>query len=273
MSLSTLTAARESAAFDTLAPTYDELFTESLIGKVQRASVWREVDRHFGLGQRILEINCGTGVDALHLAQRGVRAVACDISPEMIAVAQRRIAREGLGSFVDFRVLATERIRRLGAAALFDGALSDFAGLNCVEDLSAVGSELARLLKPGAKFVVCVFGRWCLWEVLWYLARGKAHKAFRRLRREATVVHLTDGAGLRVCYPSVRNLKRAFAPYFRLERWKGVGVAVPPSYLECFAARHRRALQAAAFLDHGFSRIPVVRSLADHILLTFERTG
>lgn len=264
---------REPAAFDALAEIYDDVFTNSCVGQAQRASVWREIDRHFGSGQRILEINCGTGMDALYLAKRGAHVVACDVSREMIMLARRRLAREGLESSVDFRVLATESIREVGNVALFDGALSDFAGLNCVDDLSSVGSEVAGLLKPGAKFIVCVFGRWCLWEAVWYLAQGKARKAFRRLTREARVVPLTDAAALRVWYPTLRDLKRAFAPHFQLEGWKGVGVAVPPSYVEFLAAHHQRVLEAAEILDRGFGRVPIVKSLADHIVLTFERTG
>ncbi len=260
-----------SAAFDALAETYDDLFTNSWIGRAQRESVWREMDRQFKPGHRILEVNCGTGVDALHLAKRGIRIVACDASAEMISVAQRRLEREGLGASVDFQVLPTERIRELESVSLFDGALSNFAGLNCVEDLAEVGAGMSALLKPGAKFVACVFGRWCLWEILWYLTHGKPSKALRRLSPQAAV-ELTEDERLRVHYPSVRKLKRAFKPHFHLEQWKGIGVAVPPSYLEFFARNHRRALRAAHLLDHGISRIAIVRGLADHLLLTFERT-
>ena len=80
-----------TAPFDAVADEYDARFTNSLIGRAQRESVWREMDRLFRPGQRVLEINCGTGVDALHLAARGIQVVACDASPEMIAVARRRL--------------------------------------------------------------------------------------------------------------------------------------------------------------------------------------
>src|SRR5437764_5739023 len=171
MSLAATTRALEPAAFDALAETYDDIFTESGVGRTQRTAVLRVMDEHFRASQQILEINCGTGVDAVHLAKQGARVVACDISAKMIALARRRLAREGLESMVEFRVLPTERLRILQGDGPFDGALSNFAGLNCVEDLSRVSSDLARLLKPGAKFVACVFSRWCFWEILWYLGQ------------------------------------------------------------------------------------------------------
>ncbi|HET7841684.1 MAG TPA: methyltransferase domain-containing protein, partial [Terriglobia bacterium] len=95
MSQSTAIFTAPPAAFDALAESYDDAFTNTLIGRAQRACVWGEIDRHFKPAQTILEINCGTGVDALHLAERGVRVVACDASPGMIAAARRRLAETG----------------------------------------------------------------------------------------------------------------------------------------------------------------------------------
>lgn len=96
MSLPCVTVAPASAPFDALAETYHRVFTASCIGRAQRAQVWRAMDRTFQPGQRIPEINCGTGVDALHLAERGVTLLACDASAAMIEVAARRIRRFGI---------------------------------------------------------------------------------------------------------------------------------------------------------------------------------
>ena len=46
-------------------------------------------------GERVLELNCGTGEDAVHLARRGVRVLATDNSPRMLAAARSKIARAG----------------------------------------------------------------------------------------------------------------------------------------------------------------------------------
>ncbi len=273
MSIPVVTAIEARAAFDELAASYDEVFTDSSIGRAQRACVWREIDRCFQPGQRIIEINCGTGADALHLARRGVRVVACDASPEMIARAVRRVAEAGLATQVEFQVFRTERLRELRLTAPFDGALSNFAGLNCLEDLAGVAANLARLVRPGGAAVLCVFGRYCLWEMIWYLGRGEPGKAFRRLGRKGSIAHLGPSNAVGVHYPSLRRLKRLFAPHFRLSKWQGVGVVVPPSYVEPLAARHPRAFQKAAGLEQWLNRLPIARSAADHLLLTFERTA
>ncbi|HEY6291440.1 MAG TPA: class I SAM-dependent methyltransferase [Terriglobia bacterium] len=263
-----------AAPFDAVADTYDETFTSSQIGRTQRDAVTSEFDHVFRPGQRILEINCGTGFDAVFLGRHGVKVLACDSSPRMIEVARRRAAQSGVEHCVDFRVLASERIGALTPTegmAGFDGLLSNFGGLNCIKDLSAVAGDLARLLKPGAPALLCVFGRSCLWEVLWYLGQGNATQAFRRFGTDGSLARLGGGVTIRVHYPSVREIARAFTPHFSLRHWKGVGVAVPPSYMEPWVRRFPRILKLLAEADRGLGRCPLIKAVADHVLLTFGR--
>lgn len=266
-----LTTPIASAPFDALAESYDEVFTNSLIGRAQRAAVRQEVDRTFSPGQRILEINCGTGVDAVYLAGRGVEVLAADQAPRMIAVASRRSHTAQLRASLEFRVLPTEEIGKLEEEGPFDGAFSNFGGLNCVQDLPAVARDLARLLRPGAKALLCFAGRFVAWEVVWYLGQAKPREAFRRLRSDGVLARLADGVEVHCWYSSVRSLARQFAPHFFLDKWKGVGIAVPPTYLEPLARRFPKALNALVKADRWLSVCPVVRGLADHVVLTFER--
>jgi len=258
------------APFDHVAETYDAVFTDSLIGRAQRDAVWKELDSCFHPGQRILELNCGTGVDAVHLAERGVEVLACDVAPRMIQVARQRSSMRRDAARVEFRVLATEQIAGLAGQGPFDGAFSNFGGLNCVPDLSAVARELARLLKPGAIALLCLAGHAVAWEILWYLGRGSPRKALRRFRRGGAVGRLAENVTVDVHYPSARAMVRLFAPEFRLLRLKGIGVTVPPSYLEPFARRFPRVLKTLAGVDRLLSSVPVIRALADHLLFEFQ---
>jgi ubiquinone/menaquinone biosynthesis C-methylase UbiE len=112
--------------------------------------VWQELALAFRPGQRILELNCGTGIDAVYLAKKGVRILACDISPRMIEVSCQRAHAAEVSALIDFRVIPTEEIAVLPEEGPFDGAFSNFSGLNCVEDHSRVSRNLGRLLKPNA---------------------------------------------------------------------------------------------------------------------------
>jgi len=256
--------------FDAVAEVYDFLFTNSLIGRAQRQSVWREMDKQFRSGQQILEINCGTGMDAMHLASRGIHVVACDSSPNMIAVARRNTA--AWNDFIDLRTVAIEQIGELEGERSYDGVLSNFAGLNCVEDLRSVARSLARLVKPGGKAILCLFGRHCFWEMFWHIVRGNTKKAIRRFSGEGVVANLAPGHSVFVHYPSLRLLRRDFEPYFRLRNWKGVGIVVPPTYLEPLAVRFSRLFRCAERFDRALGHWRGFRALADHVVLVFERS-
>jgi len=260
-----------AAPFDAVATRYDETFTSSMIGRAQRAAVWGEMVKVFRPGDRALEIGCGTGVDACFLAERGVRIVACDSSSQMIAVATRRVQENGLQTLVQPLVLRAEDIATLSTVQLFDGAFSNFGVLNCIEDLRRMARDLAKLLKPGGTALLCWMGPYCLWEMLWYLVQGERNKVFRRLHQDGVTAKLADGAFVRVRYPSVSSLVRAFAPEFRLKSVKGIGIAVPPSYLESWAQRHPRWLQLCERGDSFVARCPGVRALADHVLVRLQR--
>ena len=80
-----------SAPFDVLAETYDTGFVESRIGLAQRniSRKWLQPLLAGKTGLRILEINCGTGADAIWLAEQGHTVTATDASPAMIWQAQQ----------------------------------------------------------------------------------------------------------------------------------------------------------------------------------------
>jgi ubiquinone/menaquinone biosynthesis C-methylase UbiE len=255
------------AHFDEAAAVYDQAFTRTAIGGAERDAVWGELKRVFHRGQRILELNCGTGVDAAYLAERGVKVLACDIAPRMIEVARQRLSRTSVQDLVHFRVLATEEIGSLMGEDPFDGAFSNFGGLNCVEDLSAVARRLAEILKPGGQALLCIAGRFVPAEIVWHLAHGSARNAMRRLR---------PGRGnhqIRVYYPSARAVSRLFAPQFALRSWRGIGVTLPPAYLEPWARRYPKLLHRLARVDRLLGRVPLLRGMAGHVLLQFERLG
>jgi SAM-dependent methyltransferase len=202
-----------------------------------------------------------------------VSVVACDSSPRMIAEARRRLDDSTKRAAVELRCIPTEQIARLEIEGPFDGVLSNFAGLNCLPDLEQVAADLARLVKPGGRAVMCLFGRVCLWEIVWHVVSGNRAKAFRRFSRKGVTASLAPGSTVTLHYPSVRSLRRAFSPNFRLENRIGVGIAIPPSYALSLPVRFPRLFDLAVEIDPWLGAWPGFRALADHVVLTFTRSG
>ena len=261
--------------FDGIAEQYDSIFTESPIGRAQRSSVWKELESAFRPGSHVLEIGCGTGVDACFLAECGISVTACDRSREMVRMTEMRIrncSSRFQNAFVLPRVMAAEQIGTLDREHLFDGAFSDFGVLNCVPDLRKFAKDLAAVVKPRALVVLCLMGSCCAWEMVWFLMHGERQRAFRRLTSHPIDARIGEDGVISVRYPAVREMKRIFEPQFLLKFVRGVGLLVPPTYVADWASRFPNCMSLARSADRFLSRCPGIRVLADHILLTFERS-
>jgi len=255
--------------FDRMASDYDEVFTNSMIGRAQRGAVWNKLAQTFLSGDHILELNCGTGEDALFLAQNGISVTACDASHRMIKIASSRRRTEAPDTPITFHILPTESLCELQSTPMFDGAFSNFSGLNCVANLQQTATDLATLLIPGASLLVCLSTRFCLWEMLWFVLHGDFRKAFRRCSGQATAK--AGDLTVDVYYPTVRDLKKLFSPSFVLHSCTGIGVTVPPSYAEAWIRKHPKLLSMLRTVDKVISSYPGFRVIGDHVLLHFQR--
>ncbi len=255
--------------FDQMAREYDDVFTRSMIGRAQRDAVWSVLTRIFQSGNHILELNCGTGEDALFLARNAISVTACDASEQMIQTASNRLHTEAPNAPIQFLLLPTERVGKLQPLAPFDGAFSNFSGLNCVADLTQTAKDLAALLPPKAPLLICLSTRFCLWEMVWFLLHGKFRKAFRRCSGRATAK--IGEFTVDVYYPTIGKLQKMFDPSFTLRSCMGVGVTVPPSYVETWIQGYPKLLSVFRVIDKAISNIPGFRILGDHMLLHFER--
>ena len=258
-----------ATAFDRVAGSYDELFTHTATGRAQRNQVWRKLLATFAPGSRILELNCGTGEDAKFLANRGRSVVACDASMAMIEVAKRREQEDKPFANLEYLHFATEDLARLFDCGPFDGAFSNFSGLNCLADLKPVARNLAGLVKPGGRVLLCLWSRVCWAEMVWYLFHGQLKKAVRRLSKRATA--RLGNMTISVSYPSVRSLRHSFSPWFELRARWAVGLFVPPSYVEQSISKHEKLLGLLEWLDRECADWPILRDVGDHMLLEFVR--
>ena len=105
-------------------------------------------------GGAVLDVPCGGGV-ALRALRPGrrVRYVAADIAPAMLERTEQVARARGLDQ-VETRLADAEDMPF--ADGDFDLCLS-FAGLHCVPHPGVATAEIARVLKPGGRFVGSVF--------------------------------------------------------------------------------------------------------------------
>jgi SAM-dependent methyltransferase len=228
--------------------------------------------RVFRKGDQVLEINCGTGEDALFLARHGIGVLASDASARMVEVASRRVdVEQPLAQEPNFRVLRTEDIATLMPQAPYDGLLSNFSGLNCVQDLHQFFVHAAALLRCDAAAVLCMSSRVCAWEIAWFILRGQLQRATRRL--SGHTVAMVQGCRIAVWYPSISAVLQAASPWFRAESVAGIGIAVPPSYVESWARKHPKVVRALGAIERRISKWPVCRAIGDHYVVVLRRNA
>src|SRR5687768_6985931 len=120
--------------FDTMADTYDADFTHTAIGQLQRKQVWQFLSPVLNMYQkplRILEINCGTGEDAVELSRAGHQVTATDGSAIMVERAREKADLLSENGIV-FKVCAFDQLNQQFPDQKFDLVISNFGGLNCI---------------------------------------------------------------------------------------------------------------------------------------------
>jgi ubiquinone/menaquinone biosynthesis C-methylase UbiE len=222
--------------FNRIAEIYDTDFTHSQTGILQRERVYyylkKNLDHRSNLS--VLELNCGTGEDAVWLAKQGCTVLATDISETMILVAKEKVFTHKLETEITCKALSIEQLDSLDTSVKYDLIFSDFGGLNCVapEDLKKISRSLQELLKPNGRFIGVIMSRFCWWETLYFTLKGQFKKAWRRRAKEAIAAPLTPTTTVDTWYYSPKEFSGLLQAEFKKQEVHPVGFMLPPSYLD-----------------------------------------
>ena len=219
-------------AYDAIAPEYDAAVAPSAW---VRERLWERLDALFPPGSRVLDVTAGTGLDALHLMERGVRVTACDLSPGMLARLSARAPA------IPTVAADLQRLDETDLSGPFDGLISTFAGLNAAADVTGFARAASRLVRPGGTLFLHVLNR---------------------LRKGRTLTVTIAGVEVPHRLWSPRELARAFAPAFSLARIAGQGILCPVDGPGRFSSWER-----------ALSGLPVARALGTFFSLELNRRG
>jgi ubiquinone/menaquinone biosynthesis C-methylase UbiE len=220
-------------AFTAQSAVFDQLYATNRIVAYKRERVRQFLLKYLNPGSRILELNAGTGDDAIFLAKRGHHVHATDISTGMQARLKEKVSFNGMSDLVSQELCSFTRLENLTDKGPFDCIFSNFAGLNCTGDLPKVLASFEYLLKPGGIVVLVVLPRFCLWETL-MMFRGKFKTAFRRFFSSGGRKARIDGTAFTCWYYSPGFISRTLNKKFELKELEGLCTIVPPSYIENF---------------------------------------
>ena len=253
-------------AFSKQAVHYDADDAANPILTEWRQQVYAHVSRFLSPSSFMLELNAGTGIDAVHFAKQGHRVHAIDIAEGMLA----QLLKKSAGLSVTGQRLSFEELHFLSVDSV-DYVFSNFGGLNCTDDLSKVTRYLPHIVKPGGFVTFVIMPPVSLWEWLWVF-KGHGKKAFRRLNKNGVRAHL-EGEYFQTYYHSLQHIKRAVGQKFKLMECEGLGVFSPPPSKAEFAFKHPTTYKILTNLDKSLRHWAPFNRWADHTIVTFQHIG
>jgi ubiquinone/menaquinone biosynthesis C-methylase UbiE len=199
--------------YDEVAELYDETRGGEQRGDEYAADVAAHLPAEDGV---VLEVGVGTGVVARGLVRRGRSVIGLDISRPMLSRARAR-----LGPVV---VVGDAADMPVGTASMAH-AVSVWV-LHAVDRPQRLFVEVARVLKPAGRYVVCTTQRPAPDDELGQIVQRMGEAVDTRLpgpegsRRHVTAEHVLDWAGAAGFTGVVHPCKRVFVsrPSFELDR-------------------------------------------------------
>jgi len=257
-------------AFDEVAAGYDGPLGNNTLVQAVRARTLAAVTGAVAPGSALLDLGCGTGLDAVALGRQGYHVTAIDWSANMVRQTRERAARADSVGMVAVHQVGIHELGRLPAGT-FDCAYSNLGALNCVPDLATAASSIAERLRPGGVLIASVIGRVCPWELAIFARKRDWRRATARWSKKPVAVPLS-GRTVWTRYYSPSEFRSTFAAAgFSLRSLRTLGLLMPPPYALAFADRHPHLLARLQAIEDQIAAWPGVRGWGDHFLVVMER--
>lgn len=259
-----------AAAFSRQAPLFDHLYSNDTIIQYKRARVRDHVAAFLPPNASILELNAGTGEDAIYFASQGHRVHATDISKSMQEQLVNKAVKHAAGHLISHELCSYTELENLQQPGPYDLVFSNFAGLNCTGRLEKVLDSLYHLLKPGGHATLVILPKFCLWELL-LAFKGKFRTAFRRFTgRRGTRAHI-EGEYFRCWYYNPSFVRRHLKESFEVAKLEGLCTIVPPSYIEGFAEKHPRWYAWLVRMENKWKSTWPWKVIGDYYIITLRK--
>lgn len=254
-------------AFSKQSFVFDKLNAENKVSQYMRTIFRQEVSAHAKPQSIILELNCGTGLDAIYFAEHGHFVLATDISQGMLQQLDKKISEQNLHGKIITQHSSFHDIDKIQNKK-FDHIISNFGGLNCTNDLQDVLLKFSPLLQDGGKITLMIMPKICLWEIA-ALLKGNFKTAFRRFKNGTPA----NVEGIQfLCYyynPSyvIKTLKKEF----EVLSLRGVCIFAPPEAHKHFAERFPKLFSFLCKVDKAIGKKFPFTYCCDHYVITLKK--
>jgi ubiquinone/menaquinone biosynthesis C-methylase UbiE len=262
--------ANASDAFSRQSTVFDEIYSGNTIINYKRARVREHVLQYLKPEGSILELNSGTGEDAIFFAQQGYDVHATDISTGM----QHELRQKAMPykNRISTEICSFTQLDQLKQRGPYDHIFSNFGGLNCTGELEKVLLSFDSLLKPGGKVTLVIISPFCLWETL-LVFKGRFKTAFRRFfSSKGRSAHI-EGAYFKCFYYKPSFIINTLQKSFKVLGIEGLCAIVPPSYIEGFAEKHPKAYKFLSSKEDRLKSAWPWKYIGDYFIISLEKNS
>ncbi len=264
--------AQAATAFSKQSVIFDRIYAGNTIVQYKRERVRAHMMQLLKARSAVLELNSGTGEDAIWLAQQGHTVHATDIAAGMQQQLQQKVNALQLQDKVSTELISFTELENLAAQKQYDHIFSNFAGLNCTGRLDKVLHAFYELLKPGGMVTLVILPKFCLWEFI-LIGKGKFTTAFRRWFSSKGVRAHVEGTYFTCWYYNPGYIQRQLKNNFTVKQVEGLCTIVPPSYIEGFAEKYPRCYNFLKRKENKWKAAWPWKYIGDYYIISLQKNS
>lgn len=254
--------------FSSIYDEYEKLSLENSIDIARRNFIRNEVNKFMKTNCSMLEINAGSGIDAVYFAKRGVSVLATDIATASEEYINHKIKTLDLNnlkfqkcSFTELHTIENKK---------FDCIFSNFGGLNCISDLASVFCQFDTLLNPNGYVSLVIMPPYYPWEMATIFKGNK--NAFRRMTKNGVMANV-ENHSIKMFYHTPNQVKKAFGENFKHIKTQNIGTFYPSAHFASLQ-KNTKIISKLIQFDIWINQLPVIyKGIGDYFIITFQKTN
>ena len=257
-------------AFSKQAKIFDQLFSGNTIIKYKRQRVRNHINKYISANSNVLELNSGTGEDAIWFAVQHHHVHATDISEGMQHVLINKVKSNHVESLVSTELCSFTKLGNLEKKGPYNYIFSNFAGLNCTNDLKNVLHSFEPLLQSKGIVTLVILPKFCLWEFL-LVFKGKLKTASRRIFSKHGVASKVEGKLFTCWYYNPSFIINELKNSFDLLSVEGLCTIVPPSYIENFSEKYPKIFEYLKIKENKLKDKWPWKNIGDYYIISLQK--
>lgn len=254
-------------AFSSIYEEYETLSKENYCDIFRRNTIRKHVESFLNPQDTILEINAGSGIDAVYFAKNGYNVLATDIADNAEVYINNKIKTEGLKN-LEFQKYSFTDLKSIGNRK-FNHVFSNYGGLNCTNDLEEIFSQFNHLLLPKGYVSLVIMPKFYPLEMASIFKGNK--NAFRRWKKNGVLANV-NGHLIPTYYHSPKKIKKAMGNDFQAVSTKNIGTFYPLLDYNSFQ-KHPKTINFLMHLDSWINRKALIpKGIGDYFIITFQKT-